>query len=140
MLRSASRFCIVAALCLVLVGCGSNDAQHLKVLTPNGSLIETLGQKGQGPGEFQRLSSLQISGGDSIYADDGRLWVQRPAEGANPDTLPWWVLDPDTKTIHEITVPADVNLEVVRNGNVYGTTTTERDTPILVRYHIDTNA
>jgi len=74
---------------------------------------------------------------DLIVAPTGRLWVRRPTEGREPETVSWWVLNPDTKTIHEIQLPADVSLEVVRDETVYGTTTTERGAPAVVRYQIE---
>lgn len=52
------------------------DAGHVKVLTPDGRLIDTLGRKGEGPGEFQRLSQLTLGRGDSLYVlDAGRRRV-----------------------------------------------------------------
>lgn len=74
---------------------------------------------------------------DLVVADNGRLWVRRPPQEADADTVPWWILDPDTKTIHQVRLPRDVQLEVVRGGHVYGTTTTERGAPALVRYRIE---
>jgi hypothetical protein len=71
-----------------------------------------------------------------VVADDGRLWVARPAETAAPDTTTWWVLHPDTKTIREVQLPSDVNLEVIQNGKAYGTTDTEIGAPAVVRYRI----
>lgn len=73
---------------------------------------------------------------DLVVADDGQLWVQRPAEGPNLERVPWWVLDPETKTIYETRVPRDVEVHVVRDGRLYGTTTTEDGAPVLVRYTI----
>ena len=77
---------------------------------------------------------------DLVVADDGRLWVQRPAEGPNAETVPWWVLDPEAKTIRVARLPEDVDLEVVRNGMVYGTTETEMGAPAVVRYRIDSSS
>lgn len=77
---------------------------------------------------------------DLIVADDGRLWVQRPAQKTQSETVPWWILDPDRKTIHQARLPRDVELDVVRDGRAYGTTTTDAGAPALVRYHIDMNA
>ncbi len=73
---------------------------------------------------------------DLVVADDGRLWVQRPADGPDAGTVAWWVLDPKTKTTHEVQLPANANLEVVRDGKAYGTTTTETGAPAVVRYTI----
>lgn len=77
---------------------------------------------------------------DLIVADDGRIWIQRPTETPDAETVPWWVLTPDTKTIRRVRLPRRVQLEVVQDGQVYGTTSTDAGAPALVRYHIDTNA
>lgn len=70
-----------------------------------------------------------------VVADDGRLWVRRPRKG--PDAqAPWWMLDPETKTIREVRLPPQVNLRVVRNGYAYGSTHTETGAPAVVRYKI----
>lgn len=42
-------------------------AHDIKVLRPNGTLLDTLGGPGEGPGEFQRLRGVQVARGDSIY-------------------------------------------------------------------------
>jgi len=39
------------------------QASTLKVLRPDGSLLDTLGGAGEGPGEFQILSSVQVGRG-----------------------------------------------------------------------------
>ena len=74
---------------------------------------------------------------DLVVADDGHLWVRRPTDGPDAQTVSWWVLDPDVKTIHEIQLPVEVDLEVVQDGQAYGTTTTEMDAPAVVRYRIE---
>lgn len=75
---------------------------------------------------------------DLVVADDGRLWVQRPAQKPDPERSTWWILDADDKTIHEIRLPREVRIEVVRNGMAYGVTTTVGGAPALVRYRIQT--
>lgn len=56
------------------------EAQELKILRPDGTLARRLGRPGQGPGEFENLSSVQVARGDSIYAYGGRrLTVFAPA-------------------------------------------------------------
>lgn len=74
---------------------------------------------------------------DLVVADTGRLWVRRPPEGPDAETTSWWVLSPDQKTIHEVRLDAEMDLEVIQNGHVYGTTTTEAGAPAVVRYQID---
>jgi hypothetical protein len=74
---------------------------------------------------------------DLVVADDGRLWVRRPPEGPDAETTSWWVLSPDQKTIHEVPLDADMDLEVIQDGHVYGTTTTDVGAPAVVRYRID---
>ena len=48
------------------------DAGHIKVLTPDGSLMDTLGRKGEGPGEFQRLRQVSLARGDSLFVLDSQ--------------------------------------------------------------------
>jgi len=48
------------------------DAQHIKVIGPNGVLRDTLGRKGRGPGEFQRPRDIVVARGDSLYVLDSR--------------------------------------------------------------------
>lgn len=58
------------------------QANNIKVLRPDGSLVDTLGRSGEGPGEFQMLSVVQIVQGDSLLAYDfqrSRLTVYAPA-------------------------------------------------------------
>lgn len=73
---------------------------------------------------------------DLVVADDGRLWMERPAKGPDAETVPWWVLDPETKTIRELHVPSAVDLRVVQDGYAYGSTTTDTGAPAVVRYTI----
>lgn len=77
---------------------------------------------------------------DLVVADDGLLWVQRPADGPDAETVPWWVLDPETKTIREVDLPPEVNIEVVQDGKAYGTTTTRAGAPAVIRYEIRTES
>ena len=77
---------------------------------------------------------------DLVVADDGRIWVERPAKTAEPDTTTWWVLNSESKTIHDVRVPSEVTIDVVQDGKVYGTTETENGAPALVRYHIETSS
>jgi len=74
---------------------------------------------------------------DLLVANDGRLCVKRPPSAAEADTTPWWVLDPESKTIQEIQLPSEVDLEVMQNGKAYGTTETEMGAPAVVRYRIE---
>lgn len=73
---------------------------------------------------------------DLVVADNGRLWVRRPTQTAEADTVSWWILAPDSKTIHQVRLPRDVELEVVQNGQAYGKTKTEIGAPAVVRYQI----
>lgn len=74
---------------------------------------------------------------DLVVSDEGRLWVQRPAEDPDPKTVPWWILNPETKTIQEVRLPPEVTLEVVQDGKAYGTTKTKLGAPAVVRYRIE---
>jgi hypothetical protein len=75
-----------------------------------------------------------------IVSDEGRLWVRRPPDGTAAERTAWWILNPETNTIHQVRLPREVELTVVQNGKAYGKTTTEMGAPAVVRYHIDTNA
>jgi hypothetical protein len=75
---------------------------------------------------------------DLVVADDGRLWVRRPPERPSADTIVWWILNPEIQTIHEVQLPAEIDLDVVQNGKAYGTTETEAGAPAVVRYQIET--
>lgn len=72
-----------------------------------------------------------------LVDEEGRLWVERPTKATVPKHR-WWILNPASKTIHEIQVPSEVDLEVVQNGMAYGTTETEMGAPALVRYRVRT--
>lgn len=64
---------------IVVADAGAN---HMKVLGPDGALQDSIGRKGQGPGEFERLRDVAVARGDSIYALDGgqrRISVFDPA-------------------------------------------------------------
>ncbi len=76
---------------------------------------------------------------DLIVADDGRLWIERPPRKAGADTTSWWILTPETKTIHVVRLPSEVGVRVVQNGKAYGTTTSEAGAPAVVRYQIEQN-
>lgn len=73
---------------------------------------------------------------DLLVSDDGRLWVRRPPEDPGAETTDWWILAPEAKTIQAARLPRTVDLEVVRDGAAYGTTTTEVGAPAVVRYQI----
>jgi hypothetical protein len=77
---------------------------------------------------------------DLVVADDGQLWVRRPPEDPTAETTAWWVLAPETKTIRTVQLPREVDIEVVRKGKAYGTTTTDVGAPALVRYYIETGS
>ena len=52
------------------------DAGHVKVLSPDGTLLDSLGRQGEGPGEFLRLNQLVAARSDSLYVlDSGRRRV-----------------------------------------------------------------
>lgn len=48
------------------------EAKNIKILAPDGSLVDTLGGPGEGPGEFQSLMNVQVARGDFLYAYDFR--------------------------------------------------------------------
>lgn len=71
-----------------------------------------------------------------LVAEDGRIWVERPAEVVNPDSTTWWRLLPDEQTIQAVTLPSAVSLQEVHEGTAYGTTETEMGAPAVRRYDV----
>ena len=58
-----------------------NQAAHVKVLSPDGMLQDSVGTRGEGPGEFQHPLKLALARGDSLYVldgQDGRVHVFTP--------------------------------------------------------------
>lgn len=51
------------------------EEHHIKVLSPNGELLETIGSEGEGPGELQRPFNVALANGDSLYVMDGQARV-----------------------------------------------------------------
>lgn len=138
---------------------GSTDSLHVKATSLDGTteVIATVPADPVAVREAERDSAMdgiegeirrQIAAAvperkpaftDLVVADDGTLWVQRPADGPNAETVPWWVVDPETKTIREVHLPPEVDLEAVQDGKAYGTTTTEAGAPAVVRYRVGGN-
>jgi len=57
------------------------EAAHVKVLSPDGMLQDSLGRKGKGPGEFQEVSKVVVARPDSLYVlddDNGQVSVFSP--------------------------------------------------------------
>lgn len=57
------------------------EARHVKVLSPDGTLQDTVGTRGDGPGEFRHPLKLSVARGDSLYVldgADGRVHVFTP--------------------------------------------------------------
>lgn len=48
------------------------QAGHVKVLGPDGTLRDSIGRQGEGPGEFRTPSGLGLTEGDSLYVLDRR--------------------------------------------------------------------
>lgn len=58
------------------------SSNNIKILRPDGSLVDTLGRSGEGPGEFQVLTGVRVGQEDSLFAYDfqqARLTVFAPA-------------------------------------------------------------
>jgi hypothetical protein len=88
----------------------------------------------------QALPETKPAFTDLVVAQDGRPWVRRPPKTAEADTTTWWILSPASKTIQKVRLPTTVDIEVVQNGRVYGTTTTEAGAPAVLRYRIETSS
>ena len=50
---------------------GDRGSMHIKMFSPEGEYLKTLGQEGQGPGEFARLSGITIAGDVLLVSDTG---------------------------------------------------------------------
>ena len=72
-----------------------------------------------------------------LVDDDGRYWFGRPT--AHPDSTAWWAATPDTRRVVTDTLPSDVQILTVKDGQAYGRTRTEAGAPALVRYTIRTD-
>lgn len=46
---------------------------HVKIFDQNGVYLKTLGRKGQGPGEFEKINRLQIINGNKLVVFDGNM-------------------------------------------------------------------
>jgi len=55
----------------------------------------------------------------------------------DPEKATWWILDPDQETIRKAQLPAAVELQVVRDGQAYGTTQLDRGAPAVERYQFE---
>lgn len=136
---------------------GWTDSLHIQARTPGGrsEVVASISTEPVSVTEADRDSALSDFGDEMrsmvasavpetkpaftyfVVSDKERLWVKRPAEGPDPETVPWWVLDPEAKTIRIVDLPAEVRLSVVKDGRAYGTTTTEMGAPAVVRYRIE---
>ncbi len=63
---------------------GEDQDPKIYAFTASGALFETIGQRGSGPGEFERLGSILVGPGDTLYAFDSRLERMSAFE---PDSL-----------------------------------------------------
>ena len=52
---------------------GDRQASTIYVFNAQGKLVGEIGQKGEGPGEFARLSRIRIGPSDTLYAFDSRV-------------------------------------------------------------------
>lgn len=56
----------------------------IRILQGDGTMLQSLGRKGQGPGEFEQLTNIWSSPGDTLVAHDSRLFriqVGHPGTG-----------------------------------------------------------
>ncbi|MFB6230740.1 MAG: hypothetical protein ABEL04_06240 [Salinibacter sp.] len=72
-----------------------------------------------------------------LVDDEGRYWFGRPT--ATPDSTAWWVAWPEEQRVATTTLPSEVQLTVVKNGQAYGQMTTENGAPAVVRYRVRTD-
>lgn len=112
------------------------DAGHVKVLTSDGSLADTLGRKGEGPGEFQRLSQVTLARGDSLYVLDSRR--RRVSVFAPSGQLARGVsVDPEQGFLQRIMVPENRSGLVLQHATFPLTGESERGTYVVRRLRPD---
>jgi len=63
---------------IVVVNGGTNE---IRFYGPGGAFLSASGGEGEGPGEFRRLSALRRLRGDSLFAQDGRLYRSSVFDG-----------------------------------------------------------
>ncbi len=63
---------------------GEEQDPQIYAFTPEGDLIKSIGQRGEGPGEFSLLADIRIGLGDTLYAFDVR---QRRISAFDPSSL-----------------------------------------------------
>lgn len=52
---------------------GDGQDSKIYVFTADGQLVQTIGRRGRGPGEFEWLESLYVGAGDTLYVFDSQL-------------------------------------------------------------------
>ncbi len=72
-----------------------------------------------------------------LVDDESRYWFGRPT--ANADSTAWWVAMPSEKRVVTETLPSEVEILAVKNGQAYGRAKTEAGAPALVRYQVQTS-
>jgi hypothetical protein len=70
-----------------------------------------------------------------LVDDTGRHWFGRPT--ASPDSIDWWVADPNEKTVVTAILPSRVYLMTISGGSAYGLKMTDAGAPALVRYRVE---
>ncbi len=66
------------------IAVADGDDRVIRILQSDGTLLQSLGRKGPGPGEFEQLSNIWSSPGDTLVAHDSRLFriqVGHPTTG-----------------------------------------------------------
>ena len=63
---------------IVVANGGTNE---IRFYGPEGAFLSASGGEGEGPGEFRRLSALRRLRGDSLFAQDGRLYRSSVFDG-----------------------------------------------------------
>lgn len=101
-------------------------ARKLEALPPNAPTAEIR----------QRIPSTKPAFGHFLVDDEGRYWFGRPT--SQPDSIEWWVADPDRRQVATATLPASEYFLTVARGHVYVRSTNEEGAPVLVQYRVTT--
>jgi hypothetical protein len=95
-----------------------NQTAELRRFDPSGLELQVLGRRGDGPGEFQNLTELTVTAGDTAYAYDRRLYgvsrfnpdgtlaatlsIGRERAGSGSLVLDAWALDSQHLFLHSL--------------------------------------
>lgn len=75
---------------------GEQQDPRIYAFTADGDLFGTIGRQGSGPGEFERIGSIYVGPGDTLYVFDSRLERMSAYEPTNLDLAYDFTVFPDS--------------------------------------------